>query len=481
MFTDEHRYDIWNELRQHGIRKFSAHLTPALLAKAAQRCGLRVVRSPLCAFNLVWLGIAAAFDATKSFACILTATLKCLEDSQGFTQTKLGKSKKAAKHRRRKRSKHSPYRNDPTIVSEEAFVKARQRIPLSFWMALLAVLCETFEEHHRERLRFRGFRILAMDGTRLSLPEAEKLHASFGNGKNALSRGCPQARMMLLQFPFVRLPYRYLLSPVSTGEITQATTLAKSLSSNDLVLLDAGFLSYGLFCTIQNQQAYFAIRLGCKLGLKTRKKLGRGDRLVRWAPKDSRGQWRKAKLPPSIDLRVVEYQVRGFRRQSILTNVCSPSQISREDWTRLTTACGETGKKFMPGLYHRRWEIETTYYELKVRMGLDRHLRSHTPASIQYEVAGYVVLYLLVRWLMVEAAVKHGFDPLNLSFLDALRELESMRVNLICSNATWVARVLLPRLLDRIAEHQVPVRPGRHYPRRKRVQPTNAKTLTKKG
>jgi hypothetical protein len=480
MFTDEHRYDIWSDLRQHDIRRFSEYLTPALLAKAAQRCGLRVVRSPLCAFNLVWLGIAAAFDATKSFACILTTTLKLLEDSQGFAQTKLGKSKKAGKRRRRKRSKHSPYRNDPTVVSEEAFVKARQRMPLSFWLALLALLCEKFEEDHGERLRFRGFRILAMDGTRLSLPEAQNLHAFFGNGKNALGKGCPQARMMLLQFPLVRLPYRYQLSPLGTGEVTQATALAKSLSRNDLVLLDAGFLSYGLFWTIQNQQAFFAIRLGRKLDLKTRKRLGQGDRLVHWAPKDSRGQWRKAGLPMSIDLRVVEYQVRGFRRQSILTNVCSASKISREDWTRLTTACGETGKKFLPGLYHRRWEIETTYYELKVRMGLDRHLRSHTPASIQYEVAGYVVLYLLVRWLMVEAAVKHGIEPLRISFLDALRELEAMRVHLICCSTAWVASILLPRLLDRIAEHRVPVRPGRHYPRRKHVEPTNAK-LTKKG
>jgi len=43
---------------------------------------------------------------------------------------------------------------------------------------------------------------------------------------------------------------------------------------------------------------------------------------------------------------------------------------------------------------------------LKVDQGLDRHLRSHTPASIEYEVAGHVVLYLLIRWLIVEAATK---------------------------------------------------------------------------
>jgi hypothetical protein len=35
------------------------------------------------------------------------------------------------------------------------------------------------------------------------------------------------------------------------------------------------------------------------------------------------------------------------------------------------------------------------------------------------------------------------------------------------ADAQWACEVLLPRLLDRIAEHQVPWRPGRSYPRPK--------------
>jgi len=40
------------------------------------------------------------------------------------------------------------------------------------------------------------------------------------------------------------------------------------------------------------------------------------------------------------------------------------------------------------GLYHRRWEIETTYFELKEVQGLERSLRGRTPETIQFEVAG---------------------------------------------------------------------------------------------
>jgi hypothetical protein len=214
--------------------------------------------------------------------------------------------------------------------------------------------------------------------------------------------------------------------------------------------------------------------------LSTLERLGQSERLVRWTPKDSRGNWRKAGLPKSIDLRVVEYRVPGFRPQSIVTNVLSPKKISREDWTRLTTSCEDAHRKLLPGLFHRRWEIETSYSELKVVQGMEGQLRSRTPESIAYEVAGHVVLYLLVRWLIVEAAVKHDLDPLRVSFLHAFRELQLMRPALLTGSSQWVRSVLLPRLLDRIAEHQVLLRPGRHYPRRKKSKPDTTKSKSPK-
>lgn len=247
------------------------------------------------------------------------------------------------------------------------------------------------------------------------------------------------------------------------------------MQPRDLVLLDAGFWSYGLLWTIQNQHAYFALRLKRGLKFTTRYTLGDSERVVRWTPKDSRGNWRKLGLPKSIDLRVINYRVPGFRAQAIVTNVLSPKKISRDDWTRLTTDCQDARRKLLPGLFHRRWEIETSYYELKVVQGAEGNLRTRTPGSINYEIAGHVVLYLLVRWLIMEAAIKHDLDPLRLSFLQAFRELQLMRSNFLTASPSWASEVLLPRLLDRIATHQVPVRPGRHYPRRKKSKACNAK------
>jgi hypothetical protein len=475
MFTDELRCNVWDDIRQQDMRAFSGQLTAATFAKAAFRAGVKLGKNPLGLANLVWLGIAAAFHGTMSFACILTTTLKLLEDQQQ-SAVRLDKARKQGKRRLKgKRSKHDPRREDPTVISEAAFAKARQRMPMAFWIELIIALGEDFEEQHGDLHRFRGFRILAMDGTRIDLPECAELRNHFGTAKNAFGLQQPQARMVMLQFPFTRMPYRYELAPVSCGETTLAMQLCAHLRRRDLVLLDAGFWSYGLLWKIQKQEAFFALRLKSTVKLVTLERLGNSERLARWTPKDSRGNWRKAGLAKSIDLRVIEYRVPGFRRQAIVTNVLSQKEISYDDWTRLSTSCQDAHRKLSVGLFHRRWEIETSYHEMKVDQGMEGQLRSRVPESIAYEIAGHVVLYLLLRWLMVEAAVKHGLEPLRLSFLEAFRELGLMRSSLLTSSPEWVRDVLLPRLLDRIAEHQVPERPGRHYPRRKKSKKSDNK------
>lgn len=478
MFRDEQRTDVWNQIREHGIRAFAARLTPTVLAEAAARAAVTIGRSPLNLANLVWLGVAGALAGASDFATVLTDVLRLLEDQPNFGDSALGREKKRAPRRKASGSRHSPHRRDRTLVSEEAFCKARARMPLEFWMSLIALLVELFQVEHRERLKFHGFRLLAMDGTEIDLPNWAALRTHFGQAKNKSGQHKPQARMVMLQFPLVRLPYRYELTPVSVGENTTARRLVQHLQALDLVLLDAGFWSYGLLCDIQQRHASFALRKKSGLKFRTLRKLGRDDHLVEWTPCDSRGKWRDEGLPPSIRLRVIRYQVPGYRVQELVTNVCDPRQISHADWVRLTTDC-EQGGRFTPGVFHRRWEIETTYRELKIEQGLEQQLRSRTPASIQYEVASHVVLYLLVRWMIVEAAAKHGLDPLQLSFKHALRELQQVRAALVIAAPHWV-RTLLARLLDRIANHLIPFRPGRHYVRKKKSTNYKRKSNTSK-
>ena len=474
MFKDEQRYDVWEQIRQQDLRAFARLLPNALFRQAAEQAGVSLGRSALAIPNLVWLGVLSAVHSTKCFADVLSLTVRTLDLSANGLPAPVAKARHNARRRKPRGSRHSPHGHDPAAVSEEAFAQARKRMPALFWTALIGLLTEQFEAEHARLVHWKQFRLLALDGTTLRLPQWQRLRDYFGVAKNGKSKGTVQARMVMLQFPLVRLPWRYELCPIDEGERTIATRLLRDLRQNDLVLMDQGFWSYGLFHQCAQQGAFFGIRLHPQARPHTLRRLGKKDRLVRWS-KPTGPRWRGAEWPASQKLRIIDYHIKGFRPSAIVTNVLNPRKISREEWVRMATE-SEPGRpldrrmRLRVGLYHRRWEIETTFHELKVTQGLQRSLRSRTPESIHYEVAGHVVLSLLVRWLMVEAAGRAApdGDPLGLSFKHALEELLTAWSALVTSEPSDVTRRILPRLLKAISSHTVSWRPGRTYPRKKK-------------
>jgi hypothetical protein len=468
MFTEELRSKVWRDVHSRGVRAFTRFLTPAVFAQAARQAGRRIAPSPLNLVNLVWLGLTGSLDTTKSFAAVLTTTFKILADAPHSPLSQRACKAQPPRTNRRDgraiakaRSKHDPRRDDPNRVTEEAFVQARGRMPLDFWVALALILADRFASEHDASLRWKHFRLLALDGTLVNLPRWPALAKHYGTAKGSRGGRVPQARLVMLQFPRVRVPYRFALGPKHQAEKTMAQRLLGALCKDDLLLMDRGFWSYGLFCRIVEREAVFAIRQIAQAHLKRLRTLGPNDTLVRYAPQDRK--WHKLGLPEALELRRIVYQVRGFRPSAVITNVTDPTVISRAEWISMTTI-DEAGRVLYDSIYHRRWEIETSFFELKVVETM-KTLRGRTPGTIDYEIASHVLLYLLVRWLMVEAAVEHGQDPLRLSFTEALREIKLMAQTLITASTHRARTVLLPRLLERIAGSLVPLRPGRHYPR----------------
>jgi hypothetical protein len=472
MFMDEHRRKVWDDIRQYDVRAFGKLLPTDVIIEAAKHAGVKLGDSALWLPNLVVLGVSSALHSTRCFAEILVFTLKLLEDSEQWGQSPLAAARRNARRRaesgkgRKGGNKHSPKGSDPTQITEEAFVQARQRMPLEFWTALLFILTQRFIADHSRWLDWHDFRLLALDGTKLNLPNWKALRDHYGsakNGQGAAGSFRAQGHVVMLQFPLARLPFRYELASLADGERTVASRLLTGLATNDLVLMDQGFWSYGLFWQIQHQQAFFAVRLFPGVKFRVLKKLGPKDELVEWRPADH--QWRRAGLPTSIRLRVIHYKIKGFRPTAVVTNVLSPRRISREAWIHLATKDEEGRLRLAQGLYHRRWEIETTFKELKVTQGMEGHLRCRTPEGIAFEVAGHVLLYFLMRWLIVIAAEEAGVDPLCISFQHALHELLDMVPSLTTTSSRRVSRVLLPRLLARIASHRVTFKPGRSFQR----------------
>ena len=185
-------------------------------------------------------------------------------------------------------------------------------MPLEYWMALLMLLSSRFEREYSRQIRWKGFRLLAMDGTSIGLHQWPRLKAHFGTAATHGNQRTVQARMVMLQMPLVRMPYRYELAPLNVGETTLAMRLAEHLKRNDLLLIDRGFWSYALFCEVQRQGAYFGIRLKKGQGFNRVRRLGKDDSLVRWKPsRPVKCKWQKraascvrcSSRPPAANLK----------------------------------------------------------------------------------------------------------------------------------------------------------------------------------
>ena len=75
----------------------------------------------------------------------------------------------------------------------------------------------------------------------------------------------------------------------------------------------------------------------------------------------------------------------------------------------------------LAGLYHERWEIETTYLELKSTILGNRVLRARTPSGIEQEIYALLVTYQALRTAIADAAATiPGTDPDRASFTIAL-------------------------------------------------------------
>jgi Transposase DDE domain len=270
--------------------------------------GLPIIRSPLNLVNLVWLAVAAARNPELCFARILGTSLQTLKDHQSFGRSALGQLLAQPSPVADRKSRHDPRQGPAEPVSAAAFAKARQSMPSAFWVALFVLLAERFHHLHGDVVGWRRFLLMASDGTDVLLPDWPALRAHFGTANNSGGSHGAQARLVLRQLPQARLPYAHVLAPISVGEMSMARQLLQGLPADALVLLDAGFLCYGLFWQMQRQQAYFCVRLRRNLNLRTIKELskqtGPDDVAVEWTPKDSRGNWRKEGLPESMTLRL---------------------------------------------------------------------------------------------------------------------------------------------------------------------------------
>jgi len=132
----------------------------------------------------------------------------------------------------------------PKRVTEEAFCQAREKLSLRFWRGLWRVLAARYEERFGAAMRWKGLRLLAVDGSEVDVPNVPA-HVKFftrPRTKKGESKS-PQGRLVALCSVLTGTCVDFEFISRRFSEHTALRHLIRRVRVNDLLLMDRGFFS----------------------------------------------------------------------------------------------------------------------------------------------------------------------------------------------------------------------------------------------
>lgn len=260
---------------------------------------------------------------------------------------------------------------------------------------------------------WRGLRLMAVDGTCLDLADTAANDEEFGRhggrpkeGREPYKRAAfPQAKIVGLVECGTHAVIDAVISAYAVHEAPTARDLARSMGPGMLVLGDRGLPGVDLWRAWSDSGADLLLRLANRrYGLAP-------DRLL------PDGSW-----ITTIHGRADHRREHGIEVRALRYHL----DDGRETYTLLTTLLDH---ERYPGpelaaLYTERWEIETTFKELKTQqIGAGTVLTSKTPDGILQQIWGHLLVHYALRVHMIEATRVNAdaLDPDRLSFTTCLR------------------------------------------------------------
>lgn len=339
---------------------------------------------------------------------------------------------------------------------------ARKRLPLAVWEQLYAWMLNEIGREPGAGKRWRGHRMIGLDGTFVSMSDETELADHFGrwNSKSGSSR-FPQARVVVAFELESLVNIGHETDACRTSEKKLSREVLKNFKKGDVAVFDRLFAGANLYGEYQQAGVDFIGRAHACLKVERLKALeifSSGDRVVD-LPVDARYLREDPTLPKTVVVRMIRTTAKiDGRRESfwVATSLLDPQKYPAAE---------------IIGWQKKRWKVETLIEEMKIWLGADI-LRSKTAEGIYKEIYARIIGLNLIHWLILKAADRHHEEPDRLSVSSALRLAVSYSLKMSTA-PVWQLRLLYDQMLERIAKSKVPYRPNRLEPRMKKREPRN--------
>ena len=254
--------------------------------------------------------------------------------------------------------------NDPVTAS--AYSQARYKLKHTAFIELnqKAVVDTMYEDDGYKKLL--GFRILAVDGSKIRLPDNDDIREEFGtiaytNGKDSIAEGeHPYALASVLYDVLNRVTLTAELARSDAYEVDLAVKHLAHTRAKDLITMDRNYPSYRMIAELQRHDRDFVIRCSAASFKAARKMLkgeGPDSQIVTLTPCDKQAPlMNQLELPPSVTVRFVRVKLDTGEWEVLVTSLVDEEKYSTKEFKEL---------------YYLRWGVETFYGLIKTRLELE--------------------------------------------------------------------------------------------------------------
>jgi hypothetical protein len=321
------------------------------------------------------------------------------------------------------------FADDP--LADSSLSERRTRLPWEVFTELMRLGLRPLAQAatHPEAF-WRGWRLVALDGTQFSFTNTPQIKATMCKAKSRRGRAAfaKITTGVLLELG-LHNPLAAAIGRGGQSEWALALELLAQLPARALLLADrlhgcAAFVTAALGAC-DKVGSRFLIRARSNIRVQAVKRFKDGSRLVR-VPVRQKGKPRL--ITQWLELREIRVRVQrpGHRAQELRlwTNLLDPQRAPARELIEL---------------YARRWEHELYYRELKHQLRKSEVLQSHTLETGAQEIAAVVLASALLARERERAAA--GAAPvLRVSFIKTLELLRPLRLTLALGGDLLSAR-----------------------------------------
>jgi hypothetical protein len=287
----------------------------------------------------------------------------------------------------------------------------------------------------------RRWRLLAIDGFEIDVPDSKENAAEFGYAGSGDNRSAfPKVRVVALAECGTHAFVAAEVDAYRVGEKTLAARLYRRLRTDELLTADRGFYSWPAWDSAAATGAALLWRAPTQLHLPVIKVLPDGTYLTALIAPSIRGARRERLLAAAragTDLTDINAVPDAFDQRGLpvihLARVLEYDVPDRagngtgELIVLLSTILdlgGDSGARAdeLAAAYHQRWEEETANDQLKTHLrGPGKVLRSKLPDLVYQEIWAYLIVHHAISALTARASAAADLDPDSISFAKALR------------------------------------------------------------